>query len=101
MTSPTQQTAKGARLALLIGGLAAVGFGIADNDGVQKIALNGSATFGATTVSAYVADEDTAVADTSYGIGVSYDLGGASVVGGISHDAFGTDRADLGVSFSF
>lgn len=78
-----------------------VGFGIADNDGVQKIALNGSATFGATTVSAYVADEDTAVADTSYGIGVSYDLGGASVVGGISHDAFGTDRADLGVSFSF
>lgn len=29
MTSPTQQTAKGARLALLIGGLAAVGFGIA------------------------------------------------------------------------
>lgn len=78
-----------------------VGFGIADNNGVQKIALNGSATFGATTVSAYVADEDTAGTDTSYGLGVSYDLGGAAVVGGISHDAFGVDRADLGVQFSF
>lgn len=78
-----------------------VGFGVADNNGTTKIALNGSATFGATTVSAYIADEDTAGTDASYGIGASYDLGGASVVGGISHDAFGTNRADLGVSFSF
>ena len=78
-----------------------VGFGYADNNGTKKFALNGSATFGATTVSAYVADEDTAGTDVSYGLGASYDLGGASVVGGITHDAAGTNRADLGVSFSF
>jgi outer membrane protein OmpU len=78
-----------------------VGFSIADNDGVQKIALNGSATFGATTVNAYIAKEDTAGLDMAYGIGASYDLGGASLVGGISHSEVGVDRADIGVSFSF
>jgi outer membrane protein OmpU len=79
-----------------------VGLGIADNDGVRKIALNGSATFGATTISAYVADEDSVLAtDTSYCLGVSYDVGGASVVGGVSQSEVGTKRADLGVSFSF
>lgn len=78
-----------------------VGFGIADNDGTTKIALNGSATFGATTVSAFVADEDTAGTDATFGIGASYDLGGASVVGGIARTDTGFTRADLGVSFSF
>ena len=79
-----------------------VGFGYADNNGVKKMALNGSATFGATTVSAYVAKEDSVAAtDTALGLGVSYDLGGASVVGGISRSEVGTTRADLGVSFSF
>ncbi len=79
-----------------------VGIGFADNDGVRKIALNGSATFGATTVSAYVADEDSAAAtDLSIGLGASYDLGGASVVGGVERGATGNTRADLGVSFSF
>ena len=81
-----------------------VGIAYADNDGVGKFALNGSATFGATTVSAYVAEQDSVLLianDMAYGLGVSYDLGGASVVGGISHDSAGVDRADLGVSFSF
>lgn len=81
-----------------------VGIAYADNDGVGKFALNGSATFGATTVSAYVAKQDSVLVianDMAYGLGVSYDLGGASVVGGISHDSAGVDRADLGVSFSF
>lgn len=78
-----------------------VGIAFADNNGTKKIALNGSATFGATTVNAYVADEDTALTDTAYGLGVSYDLGGASLVGGISHSEVGVNRADLGVSFSF
>lgn len=77
-----------------------VGFAAADNDGVRKIALNGSATFGATTVNGFVADDESGV-DTAYGLGVSYDLGGASLVGGIEHDASGNDTADLGVSFSF
>jgi len=78
-----------------------VGFAAADNDGVKKVALNGSATFGATTVSAYVADENSVAAETAYGLGLSYDLGGASVVGGVSHSESGVNRADLGVSFSF
>ncbi len=78
-----------------------VGFGYADNNGTKKFALNGAATFGATTVSAYVADEDTAGTDTAYGLGVSYDLGGASIVGGFAHTESDVNRADLGVSFSF
>jgi outer membrane protein OmpU len=79
-----------------------VGLGLADNDGTKKIALNGSATFGATTVSAYVADENSVAAtSTAFGLGVSYDLGGASVVAGIARTDIGTNRADLGVSFSF
>ena len=78
-----------------------VGIGFADNDGTKKIALNGSATFGATTVSAFIADEDTAGADLAIGLGASYDLGGAKVVGGVERGATGNTRADLGVSFSF
>jgi outer membrane protein OmpU len=77
-----------------------VGFAAADNDGERKIALNGSATFGATTISAYVADEESAT-DNPLGLGVAYDLGGAKVVGGVARTATGTNRADLGVSFSF
>jgi outer membrane protein OmpU len=79
-----------------------VGIGFADYDGVKKVALNGSATFGATTVSAFVADEDSVGAtDLSIGLGASYDLGGAKVVGGVERGATGNTRADLGVSFSF
>ncbi len=77
-----------------------VGFAAADNDGVQKIALNGSATFGATTVNGFVADDESGT-DTAYGLGVSYDLGGAALVGGVESDAVGNTRADMGVSFSF
>jgi outer membrane protein OmpU len=77
-----------------------VGFAAADNDGVSKIALNGSATFGATTVNGFVADDESGT-DTALGLGVSYDLGGAALVGGIEHDAVGVNRADMGVSFSF
>ena len=77
-----------------------VGFAAADNDGVQKIALNGSATFGATTVNGFVADDESGT-DTALGLGVSYDLGGAAVMAGVERDAVGQTRADMGVSFSF
>ncbi len=77
-----------------------VGFAAADNDGVSKIALNGSATFGATTVNGFVADDESGT-DTAFGLGVSYDLGGASVIAGVESDAVGDTRADMGVSFSF
>ena len=77
-----------------------VGFGWADNGGETKIALNGSATMGAVTISAYVADEESAT-DQPMGLGVAYDLGGAKVVGGVARTAAGVTRADAGVSFSF
>jgi outer membrane protein OmpU len=77
-----------------------VGIAYADNDGETKIALNGSATFGATTVSAYVANEESAT-DNPMGLGVSHDLGGAAVKAGVAKTATGTTRADVGVSFSF
>ena len=82
-----------------------VGFAVADNNGTVKYALNGSYTMGATTVSGYIADEDTAGIDSSYGLNVAYDLGGASLVGGISSvgNALGTSdtRASAGIKFSF
>lgn len=77
-----------------------VGFAAADNDGESKIALSGSATFGATTVNGFIADEESG-SDIALGLGVSYDLGGAAVVGGIERDAIGDTRADFGVQFSF
>ena len=77
-----------------------VGFAAADNDGVTKISLNGSATFGATTVSGYVTDEED-LANNTMGLGIKHDLGGASLVGGVARTAADTTRADIGVSFSF
>ena len=77
-----------------------VGFSAADNAGNRKITLSGSATFGATGVSAFVSDDE-AAANTAYGLGLSYDLGGASVLAGVQKDGAGETQADLGVSFSF
>lgn len=60
-------------------------------------AVSADYTSGATTVTAFYADNVIEV----YGLGAAYDLGGsAKVVGGVVSD--GTDTiADLGVSFSF
>lgn len=80
-----------------------VGLSAMDADGVgRQITLAGSATFGATALSAFVSDSSAAGAtDTAYGLGVSYDLGGASVLAGVQKDTTGETQADLGVSFSF
>jgi outer membrane protein OmpU len=57
-------------------------------------------TTGALTLMAEVADSDL-VTDAAYGIGASYDLGGgAAVVGGIAN-VNDTNRAEMGISFSF
>ncbi|WP_430465628.1 porin [Tabrizicola sp.] len=77
-----------------------VGFSAADNAGVTKITLAGSATFGATGVQAFVSDEEGA-ADMAFGLGVSYDLGGAEVRAGVQRDQVGETQADLGVAFKF
>jgi outer membrane protein OmpU len=86
-----------------------VGFGAARNGSgankINKFALNGSYTMGATTVSAYVANQSVTPAGgskASYGIGASYNMGGgASLVGGIERTTAKTTRADIGVSFRF
>lgn len=79
-----------------------VGIGYADNNGTDKVTLNGSYTMGATTISAFVADDSSVAAtDNPWGLGVSYDLGGAALVGGISNDEVGTKRATAGIKFSF
>jgi len=82
-------------------GSASIGFGYADNNGVTKFAVNGSTTFGGTTVSAYVADENTTGTEIAYGLGLSHDLGGASLTAGIANTQTGITRSDIGVSFSF
>jgi outer membrane protein OmpU len=86
-----------------------VGFGAAQNgkgaNKINKFAINGSYTMGATTISGYVAQQGAAagvLSRSTYGIGASYAMGGgASLVGGIERTTAKTTRADVGVSFSF
>jgi outer membrane protein OmpU len=87
-----------------------VGFGAAQNgkgaNKINKFAINGSYTMGATTISGYVASQSVLPvptgSKTSYGIGASYAMGGgASLVGGIARTTRKDTRADIGVSFSF
>ena len=79
-----------------------VGLAYADNNGTDKITLNGSYSMGATTLSAFVADDGSVGAtDTLWGLGASYDLGGASFVAGYSHNAIGDGYASAGVKFKF
>ncbi len=79
-----------------------VGLAYADNDGVDKFTVNGSYSFGATTVSAYVSDDSSVAAtDNPWGLGVSYDLGGASLVAGYSNSELGLKRASAGIKFKF
>jgi outer membrane protein OmpU len=87
-----------------------VGLGYAQNGSgankIDKFALNGAATFGATTVNAYVANQNYngvgVTNPTTYGLGVAYALGGgARLVGGVESTTVGTTRADLGVAFNF
>jgi len=53
----------------------------------------------ATTVTAFYADDN--AVDASYGLGVSYDLGGGATLKGGVGSVDGTSAADLGVNFSF
>jgi outer membrane protein OmpU len=58
------------------------------------------------TVAGYIANNDElgnfpGGQDTAYGIGASYDLGGATVAGAIHQGYSGNTTADVGVKFSF
>jgi len=79
-----------------------VGLAYADNNGTDKFTINGSYAFGATTVSAFVSDDSSVAAtDNPWGLGVSYDLGGASLVAGYSNSEVGVKRATAGIKFKF
>jgi outer membrane protein OmpU len=99
------QTAANDKWALTAGGSLGnfgVGASYGDNNGLTKWRLNGSASIGSgTTITAYVADEDTAGADMNYGVGFTHSLGGAVLAGGFAGTAAGDTLADLGVRFSF
>lgn len=73
---------------------------------VNKVALNGSATFNGLTVQAHVANQSTSggvvTNPTTFGIGAIYGLGGgATVSGGIQTTERGATRGDIGVAFRF
>lgn len=91
-----------------------VGFSVAQNGKgpkaaggkITKYALNGSYTMGATTVSGYVANQNVLPvvggSKSSFGLGVSYNMGGgARIVGGVERTTRKDTRADLGVAFNF
>lgn len=65
--------------------------------------LYGNYTMGATTLKAYVANNDATgnLTDTAFGIGADYDLGGAKLTGSIQRDYAEETYADLGVRFNF
>ncbi len=80
-----------------------VGLNYNDNgDTVGKtITLYGTYSVNGVGLIAYVTDLDVDGADTAYGLGASYDLGGATLAGGIESGFTGDIRADLGVNMSF
>lgn len=63
--------------------------------------IYGNYTTNGITFAGYVSDSDAAGADTAYGLGASYDLGGATLAGAIHSGFDGTTWADLGVRMSF
>lgn len=71
--------------------------------GDRTITLYGNYTMGATTLRAYVANNDAAANkdDTAYGLGADYDLGGARLSGSIQSGYDGETLADVGVRFDF
>jgi outer membrane protein OmpU len=79
-----------------------VGINYNDNGFIpETITLYGNYKFGATTVGAYVTDVDVSGADTAYGIGASYDLGGATLAGSVQSGFASEIITDIGVSMNF
>ena len=63
--------------------------------------IYGNYTINGITLGAYVSDSDADAADTAYGLGAAYDLGGATLAGAIHSGFAGETFADLGVRMSF
>ena len=72
-----------------------------DNNGTKTTVLGGTySVAAATSLTAFVKDENTAGVDNVYGIGVSHDLGGATLKAGYVDNATGS-VADFGITFNF
>ena len=72
-----------------------------DNNGTKTTVLGGTySVAAATSVTAFVKDTNTAGVKNVYGIGVSHDLGGASLKAGYVDNATGS-VADFGITFNF
>lgn len=83
-------------------GASSVQLSYADNDGTAKTVLRGATSMGGMNVYGFVGDEDTAGVDTTYGIGVSYALGGGtSFEAGMTSNEAGLTTADAGFLFKF
>lgn len=67
----------------------------------KTISVYGNYTINGITLAGYVSDSDTDGADTAYGLGAAYDLGGATLAGAVESGFDGNLRADLGVRMSF
>ena len=73
----------------------------------KTITLYGNYTINGVTLAAYVSDSDGTNPDTledwdtAYGLGASYDLGGATLAGAVESGFDGNMQADLGVRMSF
>ncbi|SMO36625.1 outer membrane protein OmpU [Thalassovita litoralis] len=94
-------TILGDKTVVTVGGkLGAADFTLAyaDNDGVEKWAIKGGANVGAATyVYGFVSSEDLGEA---YGLGVSHDLGGASIEAGVTQNDI-LDRTLVSAGFFF
>lgn len=74
-----------------------------DNGDDQTVTLYGNYKMDAITLRAYYANNDATSNDTdhAFGIGADYDLGGATLAGGVERGFAKQTRANLGVKFSF
>jgi outer membrane protein OmpU len=105
-TSGNDQVFVGGEYAMASG--PTIGLQYFDNDanGEQVTLYGNYALSNGITVAGYVANNDTlgnvpGGNDTAYGIGASYDIGGATVAGAIHQGYDGNTTADAGIKFSF
>jgi outer membrane protein OmpU len=80
-----------------------VGLNYTDEVVGETIVGYGSYKMGATTLRGYIANNSDPLnaTDTAYGIGADYDLGGATLLGGIQKGYAKETVADFGVKFAF
>lgn len=83
--------------------MANVGLQWFDNGPDRTITLYGNYKMDAITLRGYVANNNAVgnATDNAFGIGADYDLGGATLAGGVERGYAKQTRANLGVKFSF